>query len=133
YMGVIGFVFAASSIAGPLLGGFFVDPLSWRWVFFVNLPIGAVALTVVARKLHLPRIRRRHTIDYPGAALLTGGVGALTLLTTWGGDQYPWGSPEIAGLGMAGVVLLALFICQERRAAEPIIPLKLFRSRTFDV
>jgi EmrB/QacA subfamily drug resistance transporter len=133
YIGLIGSVFAVSSIAGPLLGGFFVDHLSWRWVFYVNMPIGAVALFVVATKLHLPRVRHRHSIDYLGAALLTGGVGSLILLTTWGGNQYSWSSPEIVGLGVVGCVLLALFLWQEARAVEPIIPLKLFRSSAFDV
>jgi EmrB/QacA subfamily drug resistance transporter len=133
YMGLIGSVFAVSSVAGPLLGGFFVDHLSWRWVFYVNMPIGAVALFVVATRLHLPRVRHRHAIDYPGAALLTGSVGSLILFTTWGGEQYPWGSPEIIGLGVAGVALLAGFLWQESRAIEPVIPLKLFRSSAFDV
>jgi EmrB/QacA subfamily drug resistance transporter len=133
YMGLIGSVFAVSSIAGPLLGGFFVDHLSWRWVFYVNMPIGALALFVVTTKLHLPRVRHRHAIDYLGATLLTAGVGSLILLTTWGGDQYSWSSPEILGLAIAGFVLLAGFVWQERRAIEPIIPLKLFRSSTFDV
>ena len=99
YMGLIGSVFAVASVAGPLLGGFFVDNLSWRWVFYVNMPIGAVALAVVAFRLHLPRVRHRHRIDYLGALLLTGGVGSLTLVTTLGGNEYAWGSARLLGLG----------------------------------
>src|SRR3954449_7068472 len=105
YMGLIGSVFAFASVVGPLLGGFFVDTLSWRWVFYVNLPIGAVALAVVALRLHLPRSRTEHRIDWLGAALLTGAVVCLILLTTWGGTQYAWGSATIIGLGLATVVL----------------------------
>ena len=131
YMGLMGAVFAVSSVAGPLLGGFLVDNLSWRWVFYVNMPIGALALVIVITRLHLHVPPTRHRIDYLGAGLLAGGVGALILLTTWGGNQYPWGSPEIIGLALAGVALLAAFIWQESRAAEPIIPLTLFRSGTF--
>ena len=133
YMGLMGAVFAVSSVAGPLLGGFLVDNLSWRWVFYVNMPIGAVALAIVALRLHLHVPPTRHRIDYLGAGLLASGIGALILLTTWGGNQYAWGSPTIIGLGVAGVVLLVLFVWQESRAAEPIIPLSLFRSRTFDL
>jgi EmrB/QacA subfamily drug resistance transporter len=133
YMGLIGGVFAVSSVAGPLLGGFLVDNLSWRWVFYVNMPIGAIAVAVVALRLHLPSRHTPHRVDYLGTALLAGGVAALILLTTWGGNQYPWGSITIVGLGIAGVVMLALFAWQERRAAEPILPLTLFRSRVFDV
>jgi EmrB/QacA subfamily drug resistance transporter len=133
YMGLIGSVFAVASVAGPLLGGFFVDNLSWRWVFYVNMPVGAVAVAIVVFKLHLYTPHTRHRIDYLGAALLTGGVGALILLTTWGGSQYPWRSTTIVGLGIAGVALLGAFVWQERRAPEPIVPLKLFRSRTFDL
>jgi EmrB/QacA subfamily drug resistance transporter len=131
YMGLIGTVFAVASVAGPLLGGFFVDNLSWRWVFYINLPIGALAVAIVIFKLHLHTPTTRHRIDFLGAGLLSGGVGALILLTTWGGNQYPWGSPTIVGLGIAGVALLAAFVWQERRAEEPIVPLTLFRSRTF--
>ena len=127
YMGLMGAVFAVSSVAGPLLGGFLVDNLSWRWVFYVNMPIGALALVIVVTRLHLHVPHTRHRIDYLGAGLLAGGVGALILMTTWGGNQYPWGSPEIIGLGLAGLVMLAAFVWQERRAAEPIIPLTLFR------
>ena len=97
------------------------------------MPIGAVALAIVALRLHLHVPPTRHRIDYLGAGLLASGIGALILLTTWGGNQYAWGSPTIIGLGVAGVVLLVLFVWQESRAAEPIIPLSLFRSRTFDL
>jgi EmrB/QacA subfamily drug resistance transporter len=133
YMGLIGSVFAVASVAGPLLGGFLVDNLSWRWVFYVNVPIGIVAVVIVTTRLHLHTPHRRHRIDYLGAALLSGGVGALILLATWGGTQYAWGSREIIGLGILGVVLLVLFVWQERRALEPILPLQLFRSRIFSV
>jgi EmrB/QacA subfamily drug resistance transporter len=133
YMGLIGSVFAVASVAGPLLGGFFVDNLSWRWVFYVNMPVGALAVAIVALRLRLPPGRERHRVDYEGVALLTAGVGALILLTTWGGNEYAWGSPLIIGLGVAGAVLLALFAWQEQRAAEPVVPPKLFRSSVFNV
>jgi EmrB/QacA subfamily drug resistance transporter len=133
YMGLIGSVFAVASVAGPLLGGFLVDNLSWRWVFYVNMPVGALAVAIVALRLHLHVPTLRHRIDYLGAALLSGGVGSLVLLTTWGGSQYAWGSATIIGLGAAGLGLLALFVLQEHRAPEPLLPLRLFRSRVFDV
>jgi EmrB/QacA subfamily drug resistance transporter len=133
YMGLIGSVFAVASVAGPLLGGFLVDNLSWRWVFYVNMPVGALAVAIVATRLHLHTPHTRHRIDYLGAGLLSGGVAALILLTTWGGNQYAWGSSTIAALGVAGVALLLLFVWWEGRAPEPIIPLSLFRSRVFTV
>jgi EmrB/QacA subfamily drug resistance transporter len=133
YMGLIGSVFAVASVAGPLLGGFLVDNLSWRWVFYVNLPIGALAVLIVVTRLHLHTPTVRHQIDVLGAALLTGAVAALILVATWGGSQYAWGSATIIGLAVAGVILLAAFIWQETRAAEPILPLKLFRSSVFAV
>jgi len=133
YMGLIGSVFAVASVAGPLLGGFLVDNLSWRWVFYVNMPVGALAVAIVALRLHLHTPPTRHLVDYLGAGLLAGGVGSLVLLTTWGGNQYAWGSATIVGLAAAGVALLAVFVWQERHAAEPLLPLSLFRSSVFDV
>jgi EmrB/QacA subfamily drug resistance transporter len=134
YMGLIGSVFAFASVIGPLLGGFFVDTLSWRWVFYVNLPLGAIALVVTASRLKLPaRERSQHRVDYLGAALLAAGATALILLTTWGGNEYPWDSGTIIALGVGGVVLIVLFLWRERRADEPVIPLGLFRSGPFSV
>ena len=133
YLGLFGAVFAVASVAGPLLGGFFVEAISWRWVFYINMPIGLVAILVVVFKLHLRTPSQRHSIDFLGAGLLTGAVSSLILFTSWGGSQYPWGSPVMLGLALAALVLLAAFVVQERRAAEPIIPLGLFRSSVFRV
>jgi EmrB/QacA subfamily drug resistance transporter len=133
YMGLIGSVFAVASVAGPLLGGFLVDNLSWRWVFYVNLPVGVLAVVIVTTRLHLHTPHRHHRVDYLGATLLSGGVAALILLATWGGTEYAWGSDEIIGLGIVGVAVLAVFTWWERRAAEPLLPLQLFRSRIFSV
>jgi EmrB/QacA subfamily drug resistance transporter len=133
YQGYMGGVFGLASVAGPLLGGFFVDNLSWRWVFYINLPIGAVALLVTSVVLNLPFRRVRHSIDYLGAALLVAGVTAVLLVTVWGGDEYPWASPQVIGLSVAGVLLLTAFVVQERRAAEPILPPRLFRDPVFRV
>ena len=133
YMGLIGSVFAVASVAGPLLGGFLVENLSWRWVFYVNMPVGAVALAVVALRLHLPSRRTEHRVDYLGVGLLGGGVAALILLTTWAGNEYAWGSNTIIGLGVIGILLLVGFVWQERRAPEPLIPLTLFKSSVFNV
>jgi EmrB/QacA subfamily drug resistance transporter len=133
YQGYIQMVFVLASVAGPLLGGLFTDQASWRWVFYVNLPIGALALAIISTRLHLPVKRERARIDVLGAALLGGGLIAILLLTTWGGRQYAWASPEIIGLAVAAVVLLLGFVAQERRTAEPILPLRLFREPVFNV
>ena len=132
YQGYIQMVFVLASVAGPLLGGLFTDEASWRWVFYVNLPIGAVALAISTR-LRLPAGSGRARIDVLGAALLGAGLTAILLITTWGGREYAWGSPEIVGLAVAAVVLLAGFLHQERRAPEPVLPLRMFREPVFDV
>jgi EmrB/QacA subfamily drug resistance transporter len=131
YMGYFGAVFGLSSVLGPLAGGFFTQHLSWRWVFYINIPIGIVALFIVAAVLHVPANKVQHKIDWLGISLLSGGVTAIILLTTWGGTQYAWGSSTIIGLGVLGVALIAAFCFVELRAAEPIVPLGLFKGRTF--
>jgi EmrB/QacA subfamily drug resistance transporter len=133
YMGYFGAVFGVSSVAGPLLGGFLTDSLSWRWVFFVNMPIGLLALFAVATRLHLPVHKHEHKIDFLGAGLLAAGTVCLLLATVWGGITYPWASAQIIGLLGGGALVILLFILQERRAAEPIIPLHLFRNDIFRV
>ena len=133
YQGYIGSVFAFASVAGPLLGGLFVDHLSWRWVFYVNIPIGIVALFVTSAVLKLPARHVQHKIDYLGSALMVLGIGALLLMTSWGGTEYGWSSPVILGLGIGGVALLVGFLVQEQRATEPLLPLRLFRQGIFSI
>lgn len=133
YQGYTGAVFAVASVAGPLVGGFFVDHLSWRWVFYVNVPIGIVALVVTSSVLKLSFRRQSHRIDYLGAALLVATISTLLLIMTWGGTEYAWGSTTILALGVAAACLLASFIIREQRAAEPVLPLQLFRNSIFTV
>jgi EmrB/QacA subfamily drug resistance transporter len=127
--GVFSGIFGLASIVGPLLGGYLTDNLSWRWVFYVNLPVGMIALTVLW--FSFPNIRpvaRERRIDFLGAITLVAGVVPLLLALSWGGNDYAWDSPTILGLFGIAAVMLMLFVLVERRAAEPIIPLNLFRN-----
>ncbi|WP_371678700.1 MDR family MFS transporter [Streptomyces sp. NBC_01276] len=131
YQGLFGAVFGATSVLGPLLGGLFVDHLTWRWVFYINLPIGLVALVVIAAVLRIPARSSKHTIDYLGTALIASVATCLVLVASLGGTTWAWASSQIIGLAVLGAVLLVAFVLVERRAAEPVLPLKLFRIRTF--
>ena len=121
------------AFVGPLVGGFIVDHVSWRWVFLINLPVGATAFVVTSTVLELPVMRRSHRIDVEGALLLVAGVSCLMLALVWGGTEYPWGSRVILGLGLAGAVLTLAFVAWESRVSEPMLPLRLFRNRIFSV
>ena len=122
-----------STIIGPLLGGFFVDNLSWRWIFYVNLPIGAVAFAVIGAVFRVRPAPKQHKVDYLGAGLLASGLSAIVLFTSLGGSTWAWGSSQIITLIVIGVVAIAGFVFVESRVQEPILPLSLFRNRTFAV
>ncbi len=134
YLSAVGAVFAVAAVAGPVLGGWLTEGVGWRWAFWLNLPLGGLAVVAVLVLLREPpRDRDRVRFDTAGLGILTAGVSALVLLASWAGTRYPWGSPVVLGLAALVVVSAAVFVAVERRAAEPIIPPWLFADRTFTV
>lgn len=127
YQGYLAAAFGSATVAGPLVGGFFTDHLSWRWAFSVNMPFGIAALIVTSIALPAGRGRERPVVDYFGAVLLTPAIAGVVLLTSWGGNRYSWGSPVILGIIAGTVVLVTAFIAVERRTAEPLLPPRLFK------
>ena len=133
YQGYFGAVFGVSSVAGPLLGGWFTDGPGWRWIFYINLPVGFAALVVTSMVLRMPVVRRQHRIDYLGAATIVAAVSCLLLYLDWRGNDYGWTEPAALALLGASLLLAALFVLIEVRGREPILPMRLFRNPVFSV
>ncbi|POX47759.1 MDR family MFS transporter [Streptomyces sp. Ru72] len=133
YQGMMAGVMALAMIGGPLVGGTITDNWGWRWAFYINLPLGVVALVAISAVLHLPKKRSQARVDYLGAALLTVGITSIVLVTTWGGSQYAWTSARIMELIGIGVAALVGFLFWQTKAAEPVVPLHIFRSRNFSL
>jgi EmrB/QacA subfamily drug resistance transporter len=132
YQAYFSTIWTTSTLGGPMLGGFLVDVASWRWVFWINIPIAVAGVLICNKQLkRLPVRGGPKKIDYPGAALLVPAIVALLLITTWGGNEFAWTSPEIIGLAIGALILIALLIVQERRAEDPLLPLRLFRNNVF--
>ena len=133
YMSYMMVVMMLATIGGPLLGGFITTSFSWRWIFYINIPLGGAALVYLLVTLHVPAHRVRHKVDYLGGSLLAVAATALILLATWGGTQYAWGSPQIIGLALLTVAAGVAFYVTEMRAAEPMMPLHVYRNRNFSL
>ena len=131
YMGYLGGVFGVASIAGPLVGGWITDAFSWRWLFYINLPLGIAALMFIVAFFHLPHTPKRHSLDYVGFVTLGLGLSAVLLATSWGGTQYLWGSWQIISLYIAGAAILTGFVINENYAREPVLPLRLWKNSIF--
>ena len=133
YQGALGAVFGVTTVLGPLLGGLFTDNLSWRWIFYINLPIGIAVIVLAAFTMPSFKPSGRPAIDYLGIVFVSLGAAGLTLALSWGGTQYPWGSPTIIWMIVGSLVSLVIFVLVERRAVDPVLPLRLFRSSVFNV
>ncbi|WP_051367492.1 MDR family MFS transporter [Hamadaea tsunoensis] len=133
YQGLMGGIMAIAMIAGPLVGGLITDHASWRWIFYMNLPIGAVGFVMLVAFLHLPKKTTEHKIDWLGAVVLGISITSMVLITTWGGKEYAWGSWQVLGLGALALVTLAAFVIIELRVPEPVLPLHIFKNRNFAV
>jgi EmrB/QacA subfamily drug resistance transporter len=133
YQGLFGAVFGVASVAGPVLGGLIVEAVSWRWIFYVNLPVGLIALAVLARTLPSTRAQSRPVVDYLGAGVFAGALSAIVLVASLGGTTWPWGSTETIVAAACGVILLGVFVVIERAAIEPVLPPRLLRDRVFSV